>query len=361
MSLKRTSLYENQEKLGAKFVDFGGWELPVFYSSLKEEHNTVRNKAGLFDVSHMGELLVNGADAKKFIQKTTCRDLSNLIIGKAYYSAILNENGGYVDDILIYPKSENEFLICVNASNREKDYNWLQKQSKGFDVKLEDASNNWVQIAIQGPESDKYLNKILQNPLKTLKYYTFYFDKYDTMDIIVSRTGYTGEYGYELYLPVEIGSKIWDELIELGLKPCGLGARDTLRLEAGCPLYGHEMSDTISPLEVGPKWLVGDTKLGYIGADEVSKMSVNLSKKLVGIEMIDKGIPRDGYLLFDINENEVGVVTSGTASPTLGLGIGMAFLPLEVKTGDELLVDIRGKKRKAKVVTLPFVSGTARR
>lgn len=359
--LKRTPLYSLYEKYGAKTIDFGGWDLPVQFSSIKEEHEAVRERAGIFDVSHMGEILVTGKESESFLQKLITNDLSKLKIGGAQYTAMCYENGGVVDDLLIYRLDEEEYLLIVNAANTDKDFDWM-KQHKDGDVEVENVSDRYALIAIQGPKAQLILQKIVKNAdLSDIKFFKFR----QNVDIngakaLVSRTGYTGEDGFEIYCNPEDSIQIWENLLEAGedegMMPCGLGARDTLRFEATLPLYGQELSPEISPLEAGIGFAVKLNKEeDFIGKEALSKQKENgVSRRLVGIEMLDRGIPRHGYPVF-CNDEEIGFVTSGTQSPTLQKNIGLALIKSEYsEEGKEIEVAVRKKRLKAKIIQTPF-------
>ncbi|MFC0470978.1 glycine cleavage system aminomethyltransferase GcvT [Halalkalibacter kiskunsagensis] len=358
--LKRTPLFEQYKKKGAKTIDFGGWDLPVQFSSIKDEHEAVRTKAGLFDVSHMGEVEVKGKQALPYLQKLMTNDVSKLVDGQAQYTAMCYEDGGTVDDLLVYKKALDDYLLVINASNIEKDVAWM-KQHLIDDVSLVNISNDIAQIAIQGPLAELILQKQTDFYLSSIRFFRF-ADQVNIAGVksLVSRTGYTGEDGFELYCNGKEASKLWNSLLEAGepdgLVPCGLGARDTLRFEARLPLYGQELTKDISPLEAGIGFAVKVNKEDdFIGKDALKKQKEDgLSRKLVGIEMIEKGIPRTGYEVF-VNEEQVGFVTTGTQSPTLKKNIGLAVIELDFTAiGTEVEVQVRKKRLKAKVVQTPF-------
>ncbi|MFD1736519.1 glycine cleavage system aminomethyltransferase GcvT [Bacillus salitolerans] len=358
--LKRTPLYDSYAEHGAKTIDFGGWDLPVQFSSIKEEHEAVRERAGLFDVSHMGEFEVKGSEALAFLQKMMTNDVSKLVDGKAQYTAMCYENGGTVDDLLVYKRAENDYLLVVNASNIDKDFDWLQSHLSG-DVELTNMSDEIAQVAIQGPLAEKILQKLTSTPLNEIGFFAFK-DQVDLngMKALVSRTGYTGEDGFEIYCQKDDARGLWSQILEAGkadgVLPCGLGARDTLRFEANLALYGQELTKDISPLEAGIGFAVKLQKeTDFIGKDVLVKQKEEgLSRKLVGIEMIDKGIPRHGYEVF-AGEEIIGFVTTGTQSPTLKKNIGLALLKTEFTQLDqEVEVQIRSKRLKAKIVSTPF-------
>ena len=358
--LKRTSLFDEYAKYGGKTIDFGGWELPVQFSSIKEEHDAVRNRAGLFDVSHMGEIFVEGPDALPYLQKMLTNDVSKIAVGGAQYSALCYETGGVVDDLLTYRLEDNRYLLCVNAANIEKDFNWLQQHVEG-DVTLTNASNDYAQIALQGPLSEEVLQTLTDTDLTTIKY--FKFQDQVTVGghvVLVSRSGYTGEDGFEIYGSPEAIKDLWNNILEAGkdkgVVAAGLGARDTLRFEACLPLYGQELSKDISPLEAGIGFAVKLAKdPQFIGQQALIEQKENgLPRKSVGIEMIDKGIPRHGYKVFKDGQ-EIGEVTTGTQSPMTKRNIGLALIDAKfAEIGINVEIEIRSKLVKAVVVETPF-------
>ncbi len=357
--LKSTALEQIHIALGAKMVPFAGYNMPVQYSGLRQEHAAVRERAGMFDVSHMGEFFVEGPDAIPFLQKVTSNDVSKLIPGKIQYSCFPNEQGGIVDDLLVYCFSEEHFLLVVNASNMDKDWNHLQNYTSGFEVELSNQSDDYSLLAVQGPKATEILQTLTQVNLNEIRYYNFVIGRIAGIEeVIISATGYTGAGGFELYVPNEHAAKLWNSVIEAGesygLLPAGLGARDTLRLEMGMCLYGNDIDDTTSPLEAGLGWITKFSK-DFISSQTFAKQKEEgLSKKLVGFEMIDRGIPRHGYEIAK-NGKVVGRVTSGTASPSTGKNIGMGYVPIELSAeGSEFDVLIRNKSIKAQVVKLPF-------
>jgi aminomethyltransferase len=358
--LKRTPLFSVYAEYGAKTIDFGGWELPVQFSSIKEEHEAVRTRAGLFDVSHMGEIEVKGKDSLAFLQKVMTNDVAKLTDGRAQYSLMCYENGGTVDDLLIYKKADDHYLLVVNAANTDKDFDWLKEHLFG-DVEVTNISEQIAQLALQGPLAEKVLQKLTETDLSEIKFFGFK-DDVDLQGVkaLVSRTGYTGEDGFEIYCRSEDAVTLWHAILEAGKEegvlPCGLGARDTLRFEATLPLYGQELSKDITPLEAGLGFAVKTNKeVDFIGKEVLKKQKEEGTlRKLVGIEMIDKGIPRHGYQVF-AGEEEIGFVTTGTQSPTLKKNIGLALIKTEFASLDtEVYVEIRGKRLKAKVVATPF-------
>jgi aminomethyltransferase len=354
-NLKKTPLNELHKSLGGKMVDFGGWELPVQFTGVIEEHEAVRNGVGLFDVSHMGELTVKGPQALELLQRATCNDVAKLADGRAHYNGLLYPQGTFVDDILIYQIAPDDFFVVVNASNTDKDFEWLRDQAKDFDADVQNVSANYAQLAVQGPNAEKILQPMTDLNLADIKYYRFAQGRVDGAQAIVSRTGYTGEDGFEVYVSPDDGPRIMQKLIDAGAKPCGLGARDTLRLEAKMALYGNDIDDTTTPIQADLGWIVKLDKGDFAGRDVISReREEGPRRKLVGFEMVDRGIGRHGYPIVEGNE-EIGVVTSGTHSPTLKKAIGLAYLPLDKSAqGTEFSVLIRGKEARARVVPTPF-------
>lgn len=350
----QTPLHKIHKQLGARMVDFAGWEMPVLYQGVIEEHHTVRNKAGIFDVSHMGELLVHGSEAESLVQKVTCNDVTSLKPGDCQYSALLTERGTFVDDIIVNKMSKDRFLICVNASNTEKDFQWV-KQFEKPTVRVEDVSTQYFQMALQGPESEKILSALDSATNQPKKYYTFIETKLLGSSVLLARTGYTGEDGFEIYGNPKDAEKIWTALMEAGASPIGLGARDTLRLESAYPLYGHEINDTIHPFESRLSWIVKMNKGDFIGREALEKIRNHAQeKKLVGLMMDEPGIARQGCKIFS-GEKELGFVTSGTKSPTLDRAIALGYVKKDFeKENSKIEVDIHHKKRHAIVVSLPF-------
>ncbi|WP_028390415.1 glycine cleavage system aminomethyltransferase GcvT [Bacillus cihuensis] len=361
-ALKQTPLFDIYGKHGAKVIDFGGWALPVQFSSILEEHEAVRTEAGLFDVSHMGEVLVEGKDACAYINHLVTNDVTKLAINQAQYTAMCYPDGGTVDDILVYKLAEEKYLLVINAANIDKDVEWMKQSVKG-DMKLENISDDTAQLAIQGPKAESILQKITDTDLSSIG--VFKFAQQVTIsgitDVLVSRTGYTGEDGFELYLQKDQVVALWEKLIEAGtpegLKPCGLGARDTLRLEARLPLYGQELSSEISPLEAGVGFVVKTNKESdFIGKAALSaQKEAGLTRKIVGIEVTGRGIPRHGYKVLSEDGKEIGVVTSGTQSPSLKKSIGLALISVDhTEVGTPLKIEIRNKQIDAIVVKAPF-------
>lgn len=359
--LKRTPLFDVYKEYGGKTIDFGGWDLPVQFSSIKEEHEAVRTKAGLFDVSHMGEIEVKGPDSLAYLQKMMTNDVSKIKNGGAQYTAMCYENGGTVDDLLVYKLEDNHYLLVVNASNIEKDFQWLKDHLEG-DVEIENHSEGMAQLALQGPAAEDILQKLsVEHDLSQIGFFKFSEEvDLNGKKALVSRTGYTGEDGFEIYCKSEDAVSLWKDILETGkcagVIPCGLGARDTLRFEANLALYGQELSSEISPLEAGIGFAVKLNKEeDFIGKEALKQQKESgLPRKLVGIEMIDRGIPRHGYPVF-AGDVQIGEVTTGTQSPTLKKNIGLALIDAkETEIGNEVEVEIRGKRLKAVVSATPF-------
>ena len=362
--LKHTPLIGVYKEYGGKTIDFGGWELPVQFSGIKQEHEAVRTTAGLFDVSHMGEFTVRGPGSLPYLQLTMTNDVSKLRAGRAQYSAMCYEDGGTVDDLIIYKKAEDDYLLVVNASNIDKDFEWLQKYA-GEDVELTNISNQMAQLALQGPMAADILQEHVEDiDLSAIGFFSFCENvMINGVSVLISRTGYTGEDGFELYCKSEDAVKLWHDLLtfgkDKGLLPCGLGARDTLRFEAKLPLYGQELSSEITPIEAGIGFAVKTDKENFIGIEVLKEQKENgAPRKLIGIEMIDRGIPRHGYRVF-VKDEEIGEVTTGTQSPTLKKNVGLALIKTEYAIqGEEVEVEIRGKKLKAKIISTPFYKRT---
>ena len=362
--MKNTPFTDKHIALGAKMAEFAGYNMPISYSGINDEHATVRNTAGIFDVSHMGEFLLKGPDALDLIQRVCSNDASKLTAGKAQYSCLPNETGGIVDDLIVYcMEPDNLYLLVVNASNIEKDWNWISGfNTKGVD--MENISDKTALLAIQGPKACDILQELTDVDLAGMKYYTFQKGTFAGVEnVLISATGYTGSGGVEIYFEDkgDDAAKIWDSILAAGgpngLKPIGLGARDTLRLEKGFCLYGNDIDDTTSPLEAGLGWITKFTK-DFTNSEQLkAQKEAGVTRKLVGLEMIDRGIPRHGYTIVDMTGKEVGVVTSGTQSPTLGKAIAMGYVATELaKEGTEVAVVVRDKQLKAKVVKMPFLS-----
>ncbi|HRG78507.1 MAG TPA: glycine cleavage system aminomethyltransferase GcvT [Cyclobacteriaceae bacterium] len=358
---KQIPLHDLHVKLGGKIVPFGGFLMPVRYSSDIEEHMAVRNGVGVFDVSHMGEFKVEGPQALDLIQRITSNDASKLVDGQAQYTCLPNEQGGIVDDLIVYKIKDNDYFIVVNASNIEKDWNWFSKyNTKG--ATLKNLSEDLCLFAVQGPKATGILQKLTKTDLSAIKYYHFAIGEFAGVSgVIMSNTGYTGAGGFEIYVNKAHAEKVWNAIFEAGknenIKPIGLGARDTLRLEMGFCLYGNDINDTTSPLEAGLGWITKFTKDFTNSANLKKQKEQGVKKKLVGFKMIDKGIPRHDYILRDVSGNEIGKVTSGTQSPMLGIGIGLGYVTTEhASPGSEIYVDVRGKALKAIVSKLPLIA-----
>jgi aminomethyltransferase len=354
-ALKKTPLHGLERELGGKMVDFGGWELPVQYSGILEEHEAVRTNAGVFDVSHMGEITVGGREALALLQKSTCNDVGKLEDGRAQYSGLLYPTAGFVDDLWVGRRGESDYLLVVNASNSDKDFEWLSDCAKGMDVEVRNASDDYALLALQGPKAQSILQPLANLDLAQLKYYRFSEAKIDGAAGVISRSGYTGEDGFEIFVSPGDATRIMRKLVDAGVKPCGLGARDTLRLEAKMALYGNDIDHSTTPIEADLAWIVKLEKGDFMGRDVLEREKMEgPRRKLVGFEMIDRGIARHGYPIVDGGE-EIGVVTSGTHSPTLKKPIGLAYLPLDKSAqGSEFMVLIRGKETRARVVPTPF-------
>lgn len=357
--IKQIPLNDLHEQLGGKMVPFAGFNMPVRYSSDKEEHETVRNAVGVFDVSHMGEFMVRGPKAIDLIQRISSNDASKIINGQAQYACMPNDTGGIVDDFLVYRFSEEKYMLVVNASNIEKDWKWIERQNT-FGAELEDVSDELVLLAVQGPKAIDVLQKLTEVNLSNIKFYHFKVGFLAGVEMVISATGYTGSGGFELYINKEDAKGVWDKIFEagqdFGIKPIGLGARDTLRLEKGYCLYGNDITDETSPLEAGLGWVTKFTK-DFVNANALkAQKEQGVERKLVAFAMEDKGIPRQGYELKDGAGSSIGIVTSGTMSPTLGIGIGLGYVQTTFATVDsEIFVQVRNKTLKAKVVKLPFV------
>ena len=358
--MKSTSLTQKHISLGAKMVPFAGYNMPVSYSGLNDEHHAVRNSVGVFDVSHMGEFILKGEHALNLIQRVTSNDASVLTNGKAQYSCLPNNNGGIVDDLIVYRIDEQTYMLVVNASNIEKDWNWISSHNtKGVDMK--NISDDTSLLAIQGPNAIHTLQKLTNVKLADIPYYSFAKGTFNGIDnVVISNTGYTGAGGFEIYFENGHAEKIWDAIFEAGkeygIKPIGLGARDTLRLEMGFCLYGNDIDDSTSPIEAGLGWITKFTKEFTNRTAIEQQKTAGVSKKLVGFEMIDRGIPRHDYLIADAQGNTIGKVTSGTQSPSLNKAIGMGYVNTAFAKADtEIFVMIRDKAIKAKVCKIPFL------
>lgn len=366
-ALRKTSLHAVHRSLGAKMVDFGGWDMPVEYSGIVAEHMAVRTGVGIFDVSHMGDIQLRGPQSLEAVQQFSMNDASKLQVGQAHYSAMLYPQGTFVDDIIVHKLSDNDYLIVINAGTREKDYQWIREQAQPFKCHVSNYSDFYTQLAIQGPRAAELLQKLTDAPLAEIKNYWFRWGKvcglYNTM---IARTGYTGEDGFEIYIPSDEATsvRVWSEILEagreFGILPCGLGARNTLRLEAAMALYGHEISDCINAYEAGlGRYVKLDKGVEFTGAAALREMQAEggPGRRLVGLEMVDRGIARDGYRLFDGAGKQMGEVTSGSPAPFLKKNIALGYLPAEyAEAGEprEVFVEIRGAMVKARTTPLPF-------
>ncbi|MBS9522793.1 glycine cleavage system aminomethyltransferase GcvT [Litoribacter alkaliphilus] len=357
---KKVTLNDVHEKLGAKMVPFAGYNMPVRYSSDLEEHRTVRESVGIFDVSHMGEFLVKGPKALDLIQYVCSNDASKLAIGQAQYSCFPNEKGGIVDDLIVYKMAEEEYMLVVNASNIDKDWMWVKKHNKQFEAELENISDNISLFAVQGPDAADALQPLTKQKLDDIKFYHFAVAEFAGVpDVIISGTGYTGAGGFEIYVKNEHAEKVWNAIMEsgkeYGIKPIGLGARDTLRLEMGYCLYGNDIDETTSPLEAGLGWITKFTK-DFINSENLKKQKEEgITRKLVGFIMHEKGIPRAGYTIVNTEGEPIGKVTSGTLSPSMGLGIGLGYVKKEfADPGEYIGIQVRNKNLEATIEKLPL-------
>ncbi len=356
--LKRTPLYAAHRRAGAKMVAFAGWEMPVQYRGVIEEHLAVRSRAGLFDVSHMGEIEITGADALEFCQRISANDVARMKVSQAQYNLLLNDRGGVVDDVIFYRLEPSRFLVCVNAANSDKDFRWVREHAQGK-IEVADVSARYAQLALQGPAAERILRPLTALQLGEIKSFHFAFGDVGSIRCLVARTGYTGEDGFELYCQSGDAERLWNALMECGaaegLVPAGLGARDTLRLEKAYPLYGHELDDTTTPLEAGLDWVTKFSKPAFIGREVLVKQKEEgINRRLVGLELREPGIARGDYPLFK-NAEPVGRVTSGTKSPSLGKSIALGYVAAAAAgIGSEIDVEIRGRKVRAEVVPLPF-------
>lgn len=358
--MKNTAITHKHIALGAKMVPFAGYNMPVSYSGLNDEHLTVRNSVGIFDVSHMGEFMLKGEKALDLIQLLTSNDASKLTDKKVQYTCFPNDKGGIVDDLLVYRWDQNEYYLVVNASNIEKDWKWIEKHNN-FGVEMKNMSDDLSLFAVQGPKAILTLQKLTEIDLSKMEYYSFDTGKVaDCEDVIISNTGYTGAGGFEIYVWNKDAEKMWNAVMEagkeFGIKPIGLGARDTLRLEMGFCLYGNDINDTTSPIEAGLGWITKFTKNFTNSVKLKEQKEKGVLKKLIGFEMVDRGIPRHDYEIADANGNIIGNVTSGTQSPSLNKAIGMGYVKTDFSKPDsEIFIKIRDKSLKAKVVKIPFL------
>jgi aminomethyltransferase len=360
--LKRTALFDIHSALKSRMVDFGGWSMPVQYSGILEEHLAVRNAVGLFDVSHMGEIEIRGPEALQLLDHVSTNNASKLKVGQAHYSGLLYEHGGFVDDILVHKVSDTHFFLCVNASNQEKDFEHIRSHNR-FNAEVEFSSDRYAQIAVQGPKASAALQKLTGARLGEIKYYWFVDDAVSGVPARIAHTGYTGEDGFEIYIDPAEAARVWNDLLsagaEFGIKPCGLGARNTLRLEAKMALYGHEITASLNPLEADLSWIVKFDKGDFLGRAALEKTrEQGLTRKLVGFEMKERGIARDNYEVW-IDGKPAGWVTSGGPSPTLGKNIGLCYLPVEKAVpGVPIQILIRNAPAEAVTVPTPFYKRT---
>lgn len=360
--MKKTPLYDRHVALGGRMVEFGGWLMPVQYSGLTQEHQAVRTKLGMFDVSHMGEVHVEGADAETFLNYLVTNNVSRLADGGALYTVMCREDGGVIDDLLVYKRGEGRYLLCINAGNTENDFAWIAERAGRFPrLSVKNVSDEYCQIAVQGPLAVEALQKLTKVPLQTIKYYNFSEGDFLGGPAILSRTGYTGEDGFEIYAPAERAVSLWNAILEvgtpMGLLPCGLGARDTLRTEAKFPLYGHEITLETNPLEAGLGWVVKFDKQDFVGKEALMKIkAAGITRTLVGLKALDRGIPRQGYEVYSADGAErIGIVTSGTLSPSLGYPIAIAYINLAHKAiGTKVAVKVRDRLYNAEVTATPF-------
>jgi aminomethyltransferase len=356
--IRKTALNAVHRQLNARMVNFGGWDMPLEYSGILAEHDAVRHRAGLFDVSHMGEIEITGPGALPLVQWISCNNAAKLIDGQIQYSGLMTARGTFVDDLLVHRMSDTHFMLCVNASNQDADFAHIVANNK-FEAKIENAGPRYSQLAVQGPRAEEILQKLTPVALAPIRYYYFVYGKVSGIECLIARTGYTGEDGFEIYFAPEYSEKLWQDLMTagapLGMIPAGLGARNTLRLEAGMCLYGHEIDDTTTPWEAGLAWICKMEKAPFLGSHVLSaQKQAGVPRKLVGFEMLDKRIGRDGYTV-EAGGHEVGRVTSGCPSPTLKKNIGMAYVPANLTAiGTDLDINIRGQKAAARIIPLPF-------
>jgi len=363
--VRKTQIYEVHKRT-AKMTEFAGFEMPLWYKGITEEHLAVRNSVGAFDVSHMGRVIITGKDAVSFLNYVITNDVTTLTPNSALYSVMCNENGGIIDDFVVSRLEEEKFLLVPNATNREKDYNWLVKKAEGFKVKIEDVSDRVAMFAVQGPNAEKTLQKICTTDLSKIERFKCATAKLADVEVFLSRTGYTGEDGFEVYIwnaPLDKPNnalKVWNAVLEagkpFGIEPCGLGARDTLRLEAGLCLYGNDIDENTTPLEAKLGFVVKFQKDNFIGKNTLLKQKEEgIKRKRVGLQMIEQGIPRQGFKIYNNKGENIGQVTSGTFSPLLKCGIAMAYIQAEqAQEGNIINIEIRGKHAKAKIVSFPF-------
>jgi aminomethyltransferase len=362
LELRKTALNSTHRCMGAKMVNFGGWEMPLEYSGILAEHEAVRTRAGMFDVSHMGEIEIRGPQALDLVQWVACNDAAKLAPGQAQYSGLMTERGTFVDDLLVHKIADSHYLLCVNASNQDRDFAHIVSH-KRLDAEVENAGPRYSQLAIQGPRAKQILQRLTPVTLDPIRYYHFVYGKVGGVDCLLARTGYTGEDGFEIYFEPQHSGKLWNDLLQegesSGMIPCGLGARNTLRLEAAMCLYGHEIDEKTTPLEAGLGWICKLDKGPFLGSDMLSRQKQNgVERKLVGFEMLDKRIGRDGYAVL-IAGKEAGRVTSGGPAPCLKKNIGMAYVPVASSAiGTNIEISIRGQSVPACITSLPFYKRT---
>jgi aminomethyltransferase len=355
MEIIKTILHQKHCDLGAKMAPFAGYDMPIQYTSVKDESLAVRNSCGVFDVSHMGEFFVKGPDSVKFVDFIVTNDFANAGNLKAVYSPLCREDGTVIDDLIAYKLKDDEVLICVNASNIEKDWNWISSKTEGFDITLENQSDKTSLLALQGPNSEKILKELNLIPRDDFTYYSVGFSKFEDSKVLIARTGYTGEDGFEIFCPNESVTLLWDKLLDLGVTPCGLASRDVLRLEVCYPLYGHELNDQLTPLDANLKWTVKESKPEFIGKE---KLAGHSSKYRLAKLSLDKGIPREGYSVLNQDGKTIGYITSGTHSVVLGKGICLAHIERDSwPASKEFSIEIRNRVFPATYHTKPFVTG----
>jgi aminomethyltransferase len=356
--LRKTALNAAHRAMGAKMVDFGGWDMPLEYSGILSEHDAVRTRAGLFDVSHMGEIEVRGSGALELVQWVSCNDASKLAVGQAQYSGLMTDRGTFVDDLLVHKIADDHYFLCVNASNQDRDFAHITAQNR-FGAHVENAGPRYSQLAVQGPLALEILQPLVSIPLAPIRYYHFSFGAVQDVHCLIARTGYTGEDGFEIYFDPKQSGTLWNEILaagkSVGLVPCGLGARNTLRLEAAMCLYGHEIDETTTPLEAGLSWICKLGKGPFLGSEILAEQKkAGVSRKLAGFEVLDKRIARDGYPVL-IAGTESGRVTSGGPAPFLKKNIGMAYVPVEsAESATNIEIAIRGQSVPARITPLPF-------
>jgi glycine cleavage system T protein (aminomethyltransferase) len=356
--LRKTTLHSLHRRLGAKMVNFGGWDMPLEYSGILAEHEAVRTRAGLFDVSHMGEIEIRGSEALDLVQKVSCNNAAKLTTGQAHYSGLMTDRGTFVDDLLVHKISDTHYLLCVNAGNQDSDYDHIAANNTS-QAKVENTGPRYSQLAIQGPRAKNVLQRLTPVPLDSIRYYHFVFGKVNGVECLIARTGYTAEDGFEIYFDPMHSEKLWNDLMQagesFGLLPCGLGARNTLRMEGGMCLYGHEIDEMTTPFEAGLAWICKLDKGPFLGRRVLEEQKrCGIDRRLVGFEMLDKRIGRDGYPVL-IEGREAGRVTSGGPAPFLKKNIGMAYVPATTGgPGTKLEISIRGQAAPAQIVALPF-------